>query len=249
LNIRAALAGLARTSSYGRHLHEYWPTRARLFDERSYSVPRCAARTVRNWRSNPEQVHEGETILQAYNGGDFVDIGAFQGVYELVLAAKANNGARFLACEPDRRAFPILLNNLGAAARIYPQINFFPLPIAAGSGQPIMISYPAGEAGHPQFGSGTDGMDSPRSITVDTLVDSFGLNPSLVKIDVEGAELSVLRGLTRTIDRFRPMIMLEIHKQMLPPGVSEQEVKDFLLERSYAARPINFSHALWVAQS
>lgn len=39
--------------------------------------------------------------------------------------------------------------------------------------------------------------------------DTFGLRPSILKIDVEGAELRVLHGMVRTILEHRPIIMTE----------------------------------------
>jgi FkbM family methyltransferase len=39
--------------------------------------------------------------------------------------------------------------------------------------------------------------------------DSYGLSPSIVKIDAEGHELSVLEGMTETIQRYHPVFMIE----------------------------------------
>ncbi len=52
-------------------------------------------------------------------------------------------------------------------------------------------------------------------VDVDVIaLDDLDLSPSIVKIDVEGFELSVLRGLERTIARCRPLLLLET-----PPDV------------------------------
>jgi FkbM family methyltransferase len=42
-------------------------------------------------------------------------------------------------------------------------------------------------------------------------VDELGLTPDLVKIDVEGFELQTLRGMTATIERCRPVFMIEFN--------------------------------------
>jgi FkbM family methyltransferase len=56
--------------------------------------------------------------------------------------------------------------------------------------------------------------------------DSLSLAPDLIKIDVEGAESLVLRGLTQTINKRRPVIMVEnsdwfgVQEVMLPLAYS-----------------------------
>ncbi len=46
--------------------------------------------------------------------------------------------------------------------------------------------------------------------------DSVSTRPSLVKIDVQGLELSVLRGGQRTIEEYRPVFIIENDRDMLP---------------------------------
>lgn len=61
--------------------------------------------------------------------------------------------------------------------------------------------------------------------------DSFGLKPSILKIDVEGAELRVIHGMVRTILENRPIIMTENSRM--------GEVSAFL-------RMLNYSAWQWV---
>jgi FkbM family methyltransferase len=51
-----------------------------------------------------------------------------------------------------------------------------------------------------------------KSVKVMTL-DSLGLLPFFVKIDVEGSELSVLQGARETLSKFHPIILIEIQNQ------------------------------------
>jgi FkbM family methyltransferase len=45
----------------------------------------------------------------------------------------------------------------------------------------------------------------------DEVVDSLGIDSvALIKVDVEGLELPVLRGLTQTIERYRPAVLFEV---------------------------------------
>jgi FkbM family methyltransferase len=48
-----------------------------------------------------------------------------------------------------------------------------------------------------------------NAVSLDTLVERHGLSPKLIRIDVEGAETLVLEGARRTIERCRPVLMIE----------------------------------------
>jgi FkbM family methyltransferase len=50
-----------------------------------------------------------------------------------------------------------------------------------------------------------------RTETIDGLVAAGMAPPDLMKIDVEGAEAAVIRGASRTIDRHRPLLLIEVH--------------------------------------
>lgn len=48
-----------------------------------------------------------------------------------------------------------------------------------------------------------------RSTSLDDLVERHDLSPTLIRIDVEGAETLVLEGARRTIERCQPVLMIE----------------------------------------
>lgn len=59
-------------------------------------------------------------------------------------------------------------------------------------------------------------------------LDSFSFVPDLLKIDVEGFEMNVLRGAIETIRKYKPRIIIETHSSQL-----EEQVKHFLKENNY----------------
>lgn len=66
-------------------------------------------------------------------------------------------------------------------------------------------------------------------ITMKSL-DSFNLNPSYIKIDVEGYELSVLKGAEQTLKICKPVIIMEVGPSSLTDryDVKETESLEFL---------------------
>jgi FkbM family methyltransferase len=222
------------------------PMRVGLFDGSTRTLPFRLWRLARLWSSLPELRAESEAAFAAYRGGDVIDVGAYEGWYSVLLAPKAAAGAMLLSVEPDPAAFPELQATLAAAARAFRGPTFHPLHVPAGNGQPVVVTHPPG--GHPQFAEAPDGAGTPTT-TVDELVRMFGLAPTFVKIDVEGAELFVLEGMQQTLAAHRPAVLLELHHHWQPPGRFAAEVEEQLRRHRYGVRVLDQDdiniHQLW----
>ena len=66
--------------------------------------------------------------------------------------------------------------------------------------------------------------------------------PKLIKIDVEGAELVVIRGASTILARHKPALILAVHPPLMPCG-GEAELFDLLHYYQYVLRD---SHELAV---
>jgi hypothetical protein len=62
------------------------------------------------------------------------------------------------------------------------------------------------------------------------LLDGEQLNPDVIKIDVEGVELDVLRGATETLRKIRPRVLVEIHGW---GDAMSEKVKELLANAGY----------------
>jgi len=73
-----------------------------------------------------------------------------------------------------------------------------------------------------------------KCIKLDTFCDQEQVVPAAIKIDVEGAELLVLQGASKTITRHRPTIILAVHPEWLPVSQSIHDIDAFLRAHKYS---------------
>lgn len=185
---------------------------------------------TRVWTHIPSLVDESRRALAAYDGGDFLDVGAFHGWYSVLLAPRAQNGARLVSFEPDPRALPKLRAVLEDVQRQFPSRTFSIIDQPVGDGGLVSASWPS--ASHPTYSADSCG-SGEASLTIDEVVAREGLRPRLIKIDVEGAEPFVLRGMHQTLREHRPVVILELHTEWLPDGLAPADVEAYLREPGY----------------
>jgi FkbM family methyltransferase len=194
---------------------------------------------------------ESRHAVAAYQGGDLLDVGAFHGWYSVLLAPRAGRGDRFVSFEPDPAAVPSLRAVLRDLGRTFPSLDLSVVTEPVGDGDAVGRQLPGGEAGHPRFGPAGPGSVHP-SLTIDAHVAAHRLRPRLVKIDVEGVEISVLAGMARTLATHRPVVLLEVHPGWLPDGKSADDVERPLRDSGYVGEMIEAtstsSRQLWRAR-
>ena len=58
-------------------------------------------------------------------------------------------------------------------------------------------------------------------------LDDYGFDPSFVKLDVQGYELDALRGLAATIDRARPVLLVESPRPEIRRWLADKDYRAF----------------------
>jgi FkbM family methyltransferase len=135
--------------------------------------------------------------------GVALDIGAHIGAVSVYLARKFE---QVIALEAVPETFEFLRRNTADLS------NVTALNVAAGptAGETYLSHYPA----HGQLSHVAPDADVPQTERIGpiTVVTIDGLNlsdVSFIKIDVEGFELPVLEGARRTLETFRPLVLVE----------------------------------------
>jgi len=141
-------------------------------------------------------------------GACFVDIGANVGNHTLY-AAMFLDAARIIPVEPNPLALRLLLLNVmlnGVDDRVVKTGLGFGLSDSAAEGFGMEARTKNLGAARMQAGQG-----DLRVVTGDALLE--GESPDFIKIDVEGMEMLALGGLSGTIARTRPRMLIEVDQQ------------------------------------
>jgi FkbM family methyltransferase len=171
--------------------------------------------------------------------GVFLDVGANVGFYACAVGARiAPRGGTVYAFEPVSSNRRLLRRNV-ALNRLGDAVTVVPLALGAERGRLVMRRVPVGRAanavGENMF-SDWDRQDVDRKLWPSEEVEVIPLDDwsdslrrcDVIKVDVEGADLLVLRGGARTIDQFRPVIVAEFNPYwMRQIGQSIDDVRRF----------------------
>ena len=163
----------------------------------------------------------------------FVDVGAHLGYFSCIAAKQLGDNGNVVAFELDERSYRRARRNLS-----FGNCNNAEIFHRAVCDHSNGVSYwrsrwwsgPALSMAH-QRG---DQRISVRSICLDDFFAERRTVPTLIKIDVEGAEEQVLRGMSETLERDDADILLELHDpQLRLLGSSAPEVIAHLKARGY----------------
>jgi FkbM family methyltransferase len=135
------------------------------------------------------------------DGDVLYDVGANVGAYSLIAAAQPVHDLRVVAFEPAYATYAALCDNV--VLNGFEQV-VVPLPVALSAAPGLVeLRYSSVEPGAAEHGlGGADAAYRQRilSLRLDDLVSQFALPaPTLLKIDVDGAEAAVLAGATQAL--------------------------------------------------
>ncbi|RKD98069.1 FkbM family methyltransferase [Halopiger aswanensis] len=158
------------------------------------------------------------------------DVGANIGTHALLPAA-AQPGARVIAVEPHHRNVAKLIRN--KTLNELDSVTVLPIALGDNTGTATL----RGADDRPGYGSFSLGNNSEQTVADvpvrpgdDVIADGVP-EPTVVKIDVEGAECEVLDGLTETLsERSIRTVFCEVHRH---EGVDESDVVGRLEDRGY----------------
>jgi len=146
-------------------------------------------------------------------GSAVVDVGANVGFFTLKFARWVGRQGRVIAIEPDELNFTTLAAKI-AAAGLQDRVDLHKAAAAAETGS-VRLRLNEVHPGDHRISFDDEGI-AVSAVTVDGLVAAVGVTTvSLVKIDVQGAEMLVLAGAQRTLATMRPALFVEVDDRAL----------------------------------
>jgi FkbM family methyltransferase len=161
-------------------------------------------------------------------GDVFYDIGSFRGAYSAAASLKSENRISVHVFEP-------LAKNVEAIRRIcnlnaFTNFNISQMALSDGNTLSARITEDMIRASD----APTTALADFPSTSVDAYIACGNPPPTLIKLDVEGFELRVLRGAEQCLKRYRPRLWVEVHPDFLKvQGCSDEDVLKFLRQANY----------------
>ena len=182
--------------------------------------------------SNPKDMYMGRSMI-AYGefselewvlldqmirpGQVVVEAGANMGTHTIPIARKLGRGGMIYAFEPQ----PLIFQQLCSNVALNDLVNVHAMNAGCGAETEWMNLARADPAHETNFGAirlRNLAGDAPSRVRIERLDDA--LDPKhfhLLKADVEGMEVEVLKGADGLIKKFRPLLYLEANKDDAPP--------------------------------
>jgi FkbM family methyltransferase len=201
-------------------------------------------------KSHPSEIKLARFLIHTLNPGDtFVDVGAHYGYFSLLAAQLVGDKGRVFAFEAANQTYTILVINASpnpiittlqrvVSDKLEAQ-TFFEFPIMYSEYNTVNKEQFTREDWFNRFSPAETIVDG---ITLDHFFSTDRPIPMLVKIDVEGAEHSVINGMTQLIQKHHPTIVME-YLRSEDPDSSHQQAIEQLLELGYT--PHFIDHRGW----
>jgi FkbM family methyltransferase len=218
-----------------------------LLDPRDL-VPATILRTG-HWQ--PEIWHSISPSLS--DGSVFLDVGAHIGYFSMKATGKVGSTGHVVSFEPNPEILKLLRDNVEANQAQNVTVE----PIACTDREQTLTIYAAGSTNtgtsslSRNNANSTDEPPRPYSVRgrpIDDVVRELNLSRvDVIKIDVEGAEVLVLRGTINTLKRFHPKVVVEvIPEQLASFHTTPEELAALLKKAGYNhSEPLNVPPTDW----
>ena len=187
-----------------------------------------------------------QEVCNLMKPGDFVvDVGASGGIFTIMASRTVGAAGRVVAFEPANTAFEYL--QLATNHNNLLNVRLEKAAVSNSSGSVGFVEYPFDPEGlswMPEVSSIATEENSGRDVTR-YMVRSINLDdyldraPRVIKIDVEGYEIQVIEGSIQIIQKYKPILCIDIHKNPFEEGMTDNAIVPILEDLGYSFQKID----------
>lgn len=172
----------------------------------------------------------------ALNEGDIVfDIGTYAGTQTIFFSEKVGQTGKVFAFEPDQNSFKSLKRNI----ELNSVNNVTALELGLYDFDGKIFFTQGGSMGSQIIESSVKNIDLPsiNVAKIETIVKKYAIEKvDFVKMDIEGAELNVLKSSVDFINKFKPRFIIEPH--FIKGVLNLKEIEAFFAENNYLTQNV-----------
>lgn len=192
---------------------------------------------------NPEEY--GAFRASVRPGDVVIDAGANVGAYTLLFAQWVGPSGRVFAFEPAPETRASLERHLRLNGLV-DRVEIVPAAIAAENGEARFAVDGHGGASHLFPVPESAGVIEVATTSIDAFCAKRRIQPNLVKIDVEGAELEALRGARTTVATAPVQLFVEFHPAVWKArGIGRPDLERELNAQRLVAEPLDPAFDVW----
>ena len=187
-----------------------------------------------------------EVFLQYLKPKDiFYDIGANVGFFTILAAKIVGHEGKVYAFEPEAANVAVLRRNTELNG--FSQVKVIEKAVSDTTGiKKLWLTEYCGAHSIAPVGTKFDPKKytTVNTVSIDDLLQQKKIEPpTLVKIDVEGAEINVLHGMSQTIQKWQPIIIYEVDDEKKEGLLNKQtKIDNFLLAHGYKIKYLEASY-------
>jgi len=195
------------------------------------------------FRAESTEPHIHEWIGETLGAGDtFLDVGAHYGWMSMTACNSVGPNGKVIAFEPSSPLLKLLkynktvnrLRQLEVVGKAVSEVPGNAVPFfLTDDGDSYLNTLVQSVAARHSLESKTQSIARIETTTLDEYCTENQLYPKVIKIDVEGAELLVLRGAQTVLSECHPTLLLAIHPTWLPAGQHIDELFGLLSNLGY----------------
>jgi len=199
-------------------------------------------------KSHDSEIRLAKFLCNHLKKGDhMIDVGAHFGYFSLLASKLVGDEGKVFGIEAAKETYNIYKTNVSKISNISPnhlacsdqsgKIKFHEFPILYSEYNTLDPSQYENEK---WYDKNRPAVTEVQSTRLDSFIEDQNANPKIIKIDVEGAEESVVNGMSKTVKQERELfIVMEYLLKKGDESTSHSRAADYLINLNYIPHKIN----------